>query len=170
MDVRSSHSQRWLTAEHGNDEAAAEAAFARLLSELPRVEASPDFTARAVRSAWRARARRRLVTRLGRVAAVLLVGAAGLAVVYESLALIMAGMMRGAVLLSRAVVWSIVAVNDGVTWWSIAQRAAVGIGQVVTTPASATVLIVVEIIAASAIYAFQWLLRQEHQDSQKGHP
>lgn len=162
--------QRWLTAERDDEEAVAEVAFARLFTELPRVEASPDFPARAARAAWRARARRRLVTRLGRVAAVLLIGITSLAVAYESLALALTLIVRGAVLLSRVMVWSIVAVDEGVTWWSIAQRAAAGISQVVTAPASVTALFVVEGVAAFAMYAFHWLLRQEHRDSQKGHP
>jgi len=169
MKLSSSPYQRWLAAERDNDDAAADAAFARLLSQLPRVEANPDFAARTAPAAWNVRARRRLVTRLGRLTAVFLIGAASLAVAYESLALIMAGMVRGAVLLSRAVVWLLVAINEGVTWWSIAQRAATSIGQVLTTPASATALVVVEIVAACSLVAFHWLLRREHRDRQKGH-
>lgn len=170
MEPGSSPYDRWLEAERDNDEAAAEAAFANLFTQLPRLEASPDFPARAARAAWRVRARRRLVTRLGRVAAVLLVGITSLVVAYQSLALVLTGIVRGAVLLSRVMVWSIVAVDDGVTWWSIAQRAAAGISQVLTAPAGAAALLVVEVVAAFAMYTFHWLLRQEHRDSQKGHP
>ena len=161
--------RRWLAAEHDDDEAAADASFARLIAQLPRVEASPDFAARTTRAAWRARARRRLVVRLGRVAALVLIAGTSLVVAYESLALILAGLMRGAVLLSRAVVWLIIAVNDGVTWWSIARRAAAGLGQAIATPANVTALIVIELVAASALYTFHWLVRQERRDSQKGH-
>jgi len=72
MKLSSSPYQRWLAAERDNDDAAADAAFARLLSQLPRVEANPDFAARTARAAWHVRARARLVTRLGRLTVVAL--------------------------------------------------------------------------------------------------
>lgn len=169
MDSPSPHYRRWLAAERDQDEAAADAAFGRLFAELPRVEAGPGFAPRTMRAAWRARGRRRLAIRTGRAAVAVLIAATGVVVAYEFLALILAGFMRGAVMLSRIVVWLIIAVNDGVTWWSIAQRVAVGIGRVITTPASVTALVAVEIVAAAAAYGFHWMLRQERADSQKGH-
>src|SRR5687768_4609695 len=65
--------QNWLEAEESGRDDAAEIAFARLLADLPAVEPTPDFVSRTVHAAWRARARRRLITRVARVAAVLLV-------------------------------------------------------------------------------------------------
>ena len=61
----------WLRAEETGQEELAESAFARLVADLPSFEPSSAFVDRAAHAAWRARIRRRLVTRVACVAAAL---------------------------------------------------------------------------------------------------
>jgi hypothetical protein len=98
--------------------------------------------------------------------------AAGLAVAYASIVLAVGAMVRGAALFSQAVVWLIVSIDEGMTWWSIAGHAAMGVSRAVTTTPNAAALVAIEIVGASAIYGFLWLLRQERgtYDPQKGQP
>ena len=57
-----SNDREWLKAEQSGEDVLAELMFARLVAELPPIEASAAFVDQAVQGVWRARVRRRIVT------------------------------------------------------------------------------------------------------------
>src|SRR5438128_2604036 len=163
-----SHHQDWLDAEQDGRDDAAEMAFARLMTELPGTEPSPEFVGRAVHAAWRARARRRLMTRLARVAAVVLVTVATVVSIYLFGMVILGALVRGTVLVAQGLVWLMTSVGEGVRWWSIAGRVGTAVGQTIAAPKTTAIVAALELIGAMAIYAFQRVWRDEDRDdSQK---
>ena len=78
-----------------------------------------------------------------------------------SVAPMIGGAVRAAVLLSQTVVWLLERINEPLKWWSIVERAAAGLSHVVATPSAATALVAVEALGAIAFFALQWLVRQE---------
>lgn len=165
---RKLHGRDWLDAEqHGRDDVA-ELAFARLVAELPPIEPSPDFVSRAVHTAWRARARRRLISRLARVAAGVLIAAASLALTYAVGIFIAGALVRSTVMSAHGLVWLMTTVGEGVRWWCIAERLGSAAGETIAAPQTTMVMAVIELVGAMAIYAFQRVLRDDGStDSEK---
>ena len=161
MDPRSPNHRNWLEAEQSGRDDTAEAAFAQLFAELPAVEPDTDFVSRTVRVAWRARARRGLATRLARVAAAVLVAAAGVALLYVSGVLVVSAAVQSALLFSHALVWLVTSIGEGARWWSIAGRVGAAVGQTISAPQITAAVAIVELIGAAAIYALQRTLHDE---------
>ena len=155
----------WLEAERaaeGADEAAdatADAAFSALLSSVPRIEASPAFVARAQQAVlWRQK--RHAVSRLARVAAGMLIAVAGCAAIYWLLPLAARGGAQGVIWSSQLLASVATSFGAGLTWWSVAADVAGGLGKALAQPHATVMLIVIESIAAAALYMLQRLLVQ----------
>jgi len=153
--------REWLQAERSGQDVLAERLFARLVAELSPIEPSADFVRRTVQAAWRARARRRMVTRLAGVAAVLLLGITTMGSLYELNALAGGLMVRGTVSFSHGLVWLLMSAGEGARWWWIAERIGTAVSVTISTPATAAAVAAVEMTALLAIYAFRQLVRDE---------
>lgn len=153
---------RWLVAEGQGDEDGAELAFADLCRALPRIEPGPAFVEHTG-AALRRRARQQwLVRRAARVAA-WGVGLGLSAGVTYLLVVEVGGWLlgRGAVLVSRSLVWMMVSVAEGMDWWSVATRAGAALGDAMATPVSSAVLIGLEVVGVVALVGLQRVLRRE---------
>lgn len=160
--------REWLAAEQDGHDELAELTFARLVAELPPIEASPAFVDTVVQRAWRAHLRRRAVSRLARVAAVLVMAGVTAATVYVLGGILVNTLAQGTVLLSEALLWLLTSAGDGVRWWSVAARVSAAVSESLVTPRTAAAIVLIEMLGASAIYALQRVLRDDH-DSQQVH-
>jgi hypothetical protein len=151
----------WLQAEQSGQDALAEMMFARLVAEMPPIEPGADFVGRTVQAAWRARARRRIVTRLARVAAALLLGIATLGSMYALSVLAGGFIARGAAALSHGLVWFLTSASDGARWWWIAERMGTAARVMMASPLTAAAVAAAEMIALLAMYAFRRLVPEE---------
>src|SRR5215471_12527393 len=104
MDRRK-QTRDWLDAEREGREDLAELTFARLMSELPPVEPSPEFVGAVVHRAMQVQARRRAVSRLARVAAILAVTSVSVAAIYAFGVFAIGAIGRGTSLLAEALLW-----------------------------------------------------------------
>lgn len=117
---------------------------------------------------------RTIPRRVRRMALVTAVAAAGLglglvAVIYVG-ALLVQGLTRALALVPRAIVWVVLAAQDGADWWSIAGRAG---GAVAASVGSSQVmwwLIGLELVGVAALAGLQKVLRDEvrGRDSEEG--
>ena len=151
----------WLQAEQSGHDALAETMFARLVAEMPAIEPGAGFVDRTVRAAWRARARRRIVVRLARVAAALLLGITTLGSMYALSVLAGGFIVRGAASLSHGLVWFLTSAGEGARWWWIAERIGAAASVMMASPLTAAVVAACEMIALLAIYAFRRLVWSE---------
>src|SRR6185295_3261556 len=151
----------WLQAEESGDEVLAETLFARVIAGMPAIEPGADFVPRTVHAAWRARARRRLVTRLARIAAALVVTIAGLGSIYALSGAALALLIPGTVALSRGFLWLITSAGDGAGWWWVADRIGTAIADIVGDPVAASAVAAAALMALVAIYAFHHLIHNE---------
>jgi hypothetical protein len=149
--------RNWLQAEHSDNDALAEALFARLVADLPPVEPRPGFVARAVQVAWQARTRRRRA----RIATALAIAAGTAALMYELSDVALALLVSGTVSAARGVVWLLTSASDGARWWWIADRIGTTVGDAVADPATASAVAASGVIALLAIYALRHLSRNE---------
>lgn len=161
MGTREPNEQDWLRAEQSGQDELAEALFARLIAEMPAVEPSSSFVARTVQVAWRARTRRRLLTRLVLAAATILIGIAGIASIYELKPLATSIVAGSAFFLSHGFAWLITSASEGATWWLIAERIGTAVTEAIAAPSMAAAIAGVELIALLALYAFRDVLRQD---------
>jgi hypothetical protein len=165
-DMDSRHLRCWLDTEQEGQDDLAELAFKKLMTGLPGVELEPGFVERAVGAAWRARARRRLVARLARVTAVVLVAAVSVAIVYGLGVFFAAAVVRVMVVVAHGLVWLATAVGDGFRWWAVAERVGAGVAQTVMSPRTTALVAAIELMGMIAIYAFQRALRDGPHDSE----
>ena len=70
---------------------------------------------------------------------------------------------RGLALLPRAVVWLVVAMEEGADWWSIAGRAGAAVAESLFTSQVLFSLIGLELVGAAALYVLQRLFKQEER-------
>ena len=169
MDSRVPNHRRWLEAERSGRDEAAELEFARLFAEVSAIEPSADFVGKAVQAAWRAHARRRLMLRVARVAAALVIAVAAVASMSVFGLLIVNAAVRGTVAVSHGLVWILTFAGEGLRWWSLAGRVGTAVGQTIAAPQTTTLIVAIELAGAMAIYAFQRVLRDERlaHDSQE---
>jgi hypothetical protein len=151
----------WLRAEQSGQDELAETMFARMVAEMPAVEPGADFVGRTVQTVWRARARRRVVVRVARVAAALLFGAATLGSMYALSVLAGGFIVRGAAELSHGFAWLVASIGEGARWWWIAERIGTAVGVSVSSPLTAAAIATAEMIALLAMYAFRRLVWSE---------
>ncbi len=153
--------QRWLGAEDGEDDTAADAAFLAVMASLPRIAPEESFIRRTETALTRARVRRRAVAMLGRAAAAVLITVASLASAYWFLPLMIRGGIGGVVLLTQGMVSLVTTFGDGMTWWSIAARVVGVLGESLATPRTTLVFVAIEFVAATALYMLHRLLDQD---------
>jgi hypothetical protein len=160
--------RQWLEAEREGREGLAELTFARLMSELPPVEPSPVFVGAIVHRVARRQAQGRVVGWLARVAAVILIAAGSVVVMYVLGAFAVGAIARGSSLLSEGLLWLMRSTGDGIQWWSVAARVGTAIGQSLMTPRTVAAIVAIELLG---IYALQRILSTEHgeRDSQQVH-
>lgn len=103
--------------------------------------------------------------RFARLGAALLATIGGLALAYVLLVYVGGALLRGAtwvlVLVPRALIWLVVALQEGADGWTIAGRVAANVANAVTTSEVAFSVIILELLGAAALYILQRLLRDE---------
>ena len=161
--------RQWLQAEHSGEDDLAEMLFARLVAEIPPIDAGPDFVGRTVQAAWRSRTRRRFVKALAGVVAVLSIGFAAFGSMYELRGLAVALIARGAAVFSHGLVWLLTSASAGVRWWWIAERIGTAVSGTIAAPSAAAAVAAMEMIALLAIVALKQLVHENSgtQDSRK---
>lgn len=161
--------REWVEAEQGGQDAVAEAMFARLIADMPLIEPGAAFVDRTVRAAWRARRRRRIVTQVARVAAVLSLGVMMAGSVYELSGWVAGLITRGAVAFSHALVWLLVSARDGARWWWIADRIGAAVGDALASPWTAAAVLAIEAAVLLGMYTFRHLVHNDlgTQESRK---
>ena len=107
-----------------------------------------------------------------RVAAALGVGVAwvglgAVAVIYVGGA-VLNGLVRVVVLLPRAIVWWLTAVQDGADFWSIAGRMGAALGRTLAASQVTWWIVGLEIVGVAALYGLQWLMRNEERERKPG--
>jgi hypothetical protein len=169
MDQRRK-TREWLHAEQEGREDIAELTFARLMSELPPIEPSEAFVAAVVHHAMQVHARRQMVHRLARIAAIVLVCAVSIAAVWVLGSVALGALAGGTALLSDGLLWLVRSAGAGIKWWSLAARVGGAIGDSLITPRTATAIVTIELLGMSAIYALHRVLRNEgSSNSQQVH-
>ena len=153
--------RQWLKAEERGEDQLAETMFARLVAEMPAVEASAEFVDRTAQVAWRARSRRRVVRRLALIAAGLLISIAGVSSFYELTPLAIRLVVRATVMFSHALVWFLASANEGIKWWRIAEQIGTAVSSAIAGPRASAGVAAIGMIALFAIYVFQRLLGED---------
>jgi hypothetical protein len=153
--------RQWLQAEQTGEDELAERMFARAIADLPRVQPTETFVARTAQIAWRARARRHLLTRAAYAAAALLVSIIGIGGIYELMPFVPRLIADSALALSHALIWLVSAPAQGAGWWSLAESLGTAIADAITAPSTAAIITAVEVIGLLGIYAFRQLLRED---------
>jgi hypothetical protein len=161
--------RQWLQAEHSGEDALAEMLFARLMAEIPPIEAGPDFVGRTAQAAWRSRTRRRFVKALAGVVAVLSIGFAGFASIYELRGLAVGLSAWGTAMLSHGLVWLLTSASAAIRWWWIADRIGTAVSGTIVAPSVVAAVAAMEMIALLAIVALKQLVHENSgtQDSGK---
>jgi hypothetical protein len=77
--------------------------------------------------------------------------------------MVMNGLVRGIVLLPRAIVWWFNAVQEGADFWSIAGRVAAALARALATSQIAWWVVAFELVGVAALYGLQWLMRNEER-------
>ena len=110
--------------------------------------------------------------RLASVGAALLVAVgtalAGYVLVVELGGALIAGMARAIVLLPRAIVWTTLALREGLTGWEIAGRAAAAAVDTLASPVVTISLIALELVGVGALFALARLLRGVERHAGRG--
>lgn len=153
--------RHWLKAEERGEDELAERMFARLVTEMPAIEASAGFVDRTVQAAWRARARRRIVRRAALIAAGLLITVAGAGSLYELTPLAVSLVVRATVVFSHTLVWFLASASAGFRWWRIAEQIGTAVSGAIAGPRASAGVAVMGMIALFAIYVFQRLLSED---------
>jgi hypothetical protein len=108
--------------------------------------------------------------RFGRLGVALVTGIAGLAFAYVLVVYVGGALLRGVawvlVLVPRAFVWLVLAVQDGADGWAIAGRIAANVADALTTTQLAGAVVGLELVGAAALYGLQRLLRDEVRTTQ----
>ncbi len=145
--------ERWLQAEEGGHEDAADAAFAHLFASVPKVEPAPAFVEQAVTAAWRWRARRRRLVAMAWAAAVLLLVSGVVFAYAASPRLASAGIKTFAFLSGHAVPWLVAYTRVAMEWWWTLGRVGSVIVSAVITPGRAAAIVGVELFGILALFA-----------------
>jgi hypothetical protein len=103
--------------------------------------------------------------RLARLGAALVATAAVLVLAYVLVVYVGGALLNalawGLVMLPRAFIWLVLALQDGADGWAIAGRVASNLAAVLSTTRVAFSVIALELIGAAALYVLQRLLRDE---------
>jgi hypothetical protein len=159
--------ERWLAAEASGRDGDAEQAFARVFGALPRIDPAPGFTDRVVRASVRAAARRRLLLRIGRLAASAATVAAGAVLSY--LAVVEGGtwlVRTGAVLTVQAFSLVVRSAAEGLDWWAIVARVGAATGEALARPQISSIVLAVEVIGVAALYTLHRVLRADRDSTE----
>jgi hypothetical protein len=107
------------------------------------------------------------VSALARLAAALLVTVVTLALTFALLYYVGGALVRGAtealILVPRAIVWILTAVQEGADGWAIAGRVASATANALATPQATFSLTALEVVGALALYGLHRLLRDEER-------
>ena len=103
--------------------------------------------------------------RFARLGVGLLATIAGLALVYMLAVYLGGALLRGVVwaivLVPRAFIWVVLALQEGADGWAIAGRVAATVGDALSTTQLALSVIALELVGAAALYVLQRLTRDE---------
>jgi len=103
--------------------------------------------------------------RFARLATTLLVTLGGAALAYVLVVHVGGALLRAAVaalfMAPRAIVWLVLALQEGADGWAIAGRIASSVGDAISTSELASWLIGLELVGAIALYGLQRVLRNE---------
>ena len=147
--------ERWLEAEDGEHDDAADEALVRVFAAIPKVEATPAFVQQAVTAAWRWRARRRRLVALAWAATILLV-LAGVAIAYfASPRLATVGVKALGFASGHAVPWLVAYATVAMNWWWTVAHVGGVIASALMTPARAAAIFGVELFGILAFFALQ---------------
>jgi hypothetical protein len=159
MDPWRRDAEQWLASEQQGQDDAAEEAFTRVFQALPRIEPRADFADRVVRGVWLAERRRRRTGQLARIAAVLLVTVAGVAIGYAAIDYTGTWILEAvAGVTSRGVSGFIALVRVGVKSWSVVAGIGNGVGTALATPENTVALLAMELLGLLALFGLQRLL------------
>jgi hypothetical protein len=154
---------RWLLSESQRDDDLADAAFARVMRDLPAFRPAHEFTD-AVLAAWRQRQRAIRHRRIELIGVVLLCVASvavGL-ITFQHLGSSIVDI--GAGLLSRTL-WTLVAfLHASARFWSVAQRMSSVTATVLSNQIGAFTLFALEIVAIGSLLMLRRVLRGFHDD------
>ena len=157
----------WLDAEADDRDDLAELAFAQLMADLPAVQPSPDFVLRAVAASVEARARQTRLVRLARLAASVAVMVGGLGLLWAVGDRVVDALAHGLVFAMHGLVWLASAVGGGARWWALVTDIASALGRSVATPQTFAAIVLLEMLAASALYTVRRVATDA--DPQVGH-
>ena len=71
------------------------------------------------------------------------------------------GLVRGVMLLPRAIVWWLTAMEQGADFWAIAGRAGGVVARALATSQLTWWIVGFEIVGVAALYGLRWLMRNE---------
>ncbi len=153
--------RRWLAAEDA-DERAAEAAFARLFRTLPPIPVDPAVVGGMAAAVWRAGRRQRRVAWGGRVAAALLVAAAGAALGYATFQYAGAALAGTiAALATNAATGLAGLMRVAVDWWTLMGRLGQDARALFGLPQTLAFVWALETMGLLAVLGLRRLLRHE---------
>jgi hypothetical protein len=156
--------RHWLKAEERGEDDLAERMFARLVAEMPAIEASAGFVDRTVQTVWRARTRRRIVRRAALIAAGLLITIAGAGSLSELTPLAVSLVVRATVMFSHTLVWFLGSASAGVRWWRVAEQIGTAVSGAIAGPRASAGVAVMGMIALFAIYVFHRLVSEDFRE------
>jgi hypothetical protein len=164
LDTRAT---RWIAAERSGDESAADDMFRALARAVPYEEPPLRLAAAIGRVRRRVRWRRAATTGAARAAGLVATLVVAIVTLYAAVVFLGPFMvrlfMRGVETILNAVVWLMVAAESGIDTSAILMQAGRTLLGVISTSGFATSLVVVEIVAALALYALYRLLSQEKE-------
>ena len=153
--------REWLEAEAQEREDAADAAFASLMAEAPRVEVSAAFVERTMTAVRSRRARERRLQWSARTVAAVAVAVTAAAGVWAGGALLADALANVLVAAVRGLLWTTEAMGGGLRWWAVLARFGSAIATAAATPLSMAVLVALQVVGALAMYGMKQLLGDE---------
>jgi len=147
--------ERWLEAEGGGEDDAADAAFARLFTAVPRIEPSQAFIEQTVTATWRWRARRRRLVAFGWAAALVLVAVAATTAYIASPRIGTAVVRAFAFVSGHSLAWLVAYAKVAMDWWWTLGRVGSLIAAELVTPARVVAVVGVELVGIVAFFALQ---------------
>jgi hypothetical protein len=147
--------ERWLAEEASGQDTAADAAFARLFTAVPKVQPNPAFVEQAVTAAWRWRVRRRRVVAFAWAATTALV-LVGIALAFLGAPRLATPAVKALTFVGgRAVPWLVAYATVAMGWWWTLGHVGGVIASALMTPARVVALVGVELFGILAFYALQ---------------
>lgn len=156
------YARRWLDAEGANRDDEADAAFKQVFADVPETEVSPQFAARTLEAVSLAVAREARRTRRARIAVAAAAVVGTIVGLYFGSGLIVSAlstaMVTGLDLVVNLVVRVAGAADSGASLWSVVFGLGRAFAAFLAEPKVTVTLLVLQGIAAAALFALQRLL------------